>query len=178
MKAVLPKFQKKLSPLIQVRPYAANDTEAICTLILGIQINEFQVPITRQDQPDLDNIPGVYRQGKGNFWVALHENRIVGTIAAIDFGNDLLAMRKMFVHPDFRGKEYGTAQILLDTLLDWCAEKKVKGIFLGTLMKFIAARKFYDRNEFEVITKDDLPPGFPKMPLDDVFYRRVMSYEL
>jgi GNAT superfamily N-acetyltransferase len=178
LKAVLPKFQKKLSPPIQVRPFSANDTEAICTLILGIQIDEFQVPITRQDQPDLDNIPGVYRQGKGNFWVALYEDRIVGTIAAIDFGNDLLAMRKMFVHPDFRGKEYGTAQMLLDTLLEWCAENKVKGIFLGTLMKFIAARKFYDRNEFEVITKDDLPPGFPKMPLDDVFYRRVMSYEL
>ena len=163
---------------IHVRPYSPNDTEAICTLILGIQIDEFQVPITRQDQPDLDNIPGVYQQGKGNFWVALHENRIVGTIAAIDFGNDRLAMRKMFVHADFRGKAYGTAQALLDTLLLWCAEKKVKGIFLGTLLKFIAARKFYDRNGFEVITKADLPPGFPTMPLDDVFYRKVMSYEL
>jgi N-acetylglutamate synthase-like GNAT family acetyltransferase len=157
--------------MISIRPFSAGDTEAICTLILRIQIEEFQVPITRADQPDLDNIPGVYQQGKGNFWVALHEKEVVGTIAAIDFGGDMLALRKMFVHAGFRGKEFGTAQLLLDTMLRWCAEKQVKAIFLGTLEKFVAARKFYDRNGFEVIRKQDLPPNFPRMPLDDVFYK-------
>ncbi len=50
-----------------IQPFTPPYTEAVAHLILGIQIGEFQVPITRQDQPDLDNIPAVYQQKNGNF---------------------------------------------------------------------------------------------------------------
>ena len=164
-----------MSTHIAVQPFAPQHTEAVIAMILSIQIGEFQVPITRQDQPDLDMIPAIYQQGKGNFWVALHEAKVVGTIAAIDFGDDMLALRKMFVHPDFRGREHGTAQILLDTLLHWSQEKQVGAILLGTIERFEAARKFYARNGFEAMTKQDLPPKFPRMPLDTLFFRKTLS---
>ena len=160
---------------VTVQPFAPHHTEAVLTLILSIQIGEFQVPITRQDQPDLDSIPAFYQQGKGNFWVALHEGAVVGTIAAIDFGDEMLALRKMFVHPDFRGRGHGTAQILLDTLLHWSQEKQVRAIILGTIERFEAARKFYVRNSFEELAKQDLPPNFPRMPLDTLFFRKNMG---
>ncbi len=163
---------------LAVQPFAPQHTEAVVALILSIQIGEFQVPITRQDQPDLDMIPAFYHQGKGNFWVALHEGAVVGTIAAIDFGDDMLALRKMFVHPDFRGRAHGTAQMLLDTLLQWSQERQVRAILLGTIERFGAARKFYARNDFEELAKQDLPPNFPPMPLDTLFFRKKLAGEV
>ncbi len=158
-----------------IQPFEPKYTEEIVDLILGIQIGEFNVPITRQDQPDLDQIPAIYQQNKGNFWVALHQEKVVGTIAAIDFGDDMLALRKMFVHADFRGKQYGTAQLLWETLLRWSMENRVSAIILGTLLKFEAARKFYQRNGFDVIEQQDLPENFPRMPLDNIFYHKTLT---
>jgi hypothetical protein len=73
-----------MNPRITVQPFAPQYTEAVVAMILSIQIGEFQVPISRQDQPDLDKIPAFYQQGKGNFWIALHEGEVVGTIAAVN----------------------------------------------------------------------------------------------
>ncbi|MCC6279478.1 MAG: GNAT family N-acetyltransferase [Saprospiraceae bacterium] len=153
-----------------IQPFEPKYTEAVIQLILGIQIGEFQVPITRQDQPDLEQIPAVYQQKKGNFWVALHEGQVVGTIAAIDFGDDMLALRKMFVHADFRGPEHGTARMLWETLLNWSTERQIRAIFLGTIERLVAARKFYARNGFAEIAKQNLPENFPLMPVDTLFY--------
>lgn len=162
----------KMNKPILIQPFTPPYTEEIANLILGIQIGEFQVPITRRDQPDLDNIPAVYQQNNGNFWVALHAGKVIGTIAAIDFGDDLLALRKMFVHRDFRGREHGTAQRLWETLLDWSTERQVRAIFLGTIERLAAARRFYLRNGFTEIAKNDLPENFPRMAVDTLFYRK------
>jgi N-acetylglutamate synthase-like GNAT family acetyltransferase len=159
---------------ISIKPFSLIYTEAVANLILGIQIGEFNVPITRQDQPDLDNIPAVYQQKNGNFWVALHEGQVVGTIAAIDFDDDRLALRKMFVHQDFRGKEHGTAQMLWETLLEWSTERQVRYIYLGTIERLIAARRFYARNGFEEVSKKELPENFPLMAVDTLFYKKAM----
>src|SRR5258705_8607509 len=107
--------------------------QAVIDLILTIQQKEFNLPVTIQDQPDLQHIPSFYKRGNGNFWVALHEGKVVGTIGQIDFVEDEVALRKMFVHRDHRGKENGVAQLLLDELKNWCKRKNVRNIFLGTI---------------------------------------------
>ncbi len=160
---------------LTIQPFTPSYTEEVAQLILGIQIGEFQVPITRQDQPDLDRIPDFYQQNKGNFWVALHEGQLVGTIAAIDFGDSMLALRKMFVHRDFRGREHGTAQLLWETLLHWSLEKEIQAIFLGTIERLVAARRFYVRNGFREIALNDLPEKFPRMAVDTLFYEKILS---
>ena len=96
--------------------YEDSYREAIIDLILPIQQNEFKAPATIKDQPDLLDINSFYRKSKGNFWVALYENKIVGTIALVDFCPDQAALRKMFVHRDHRGKEKGIGQQLLNEL--------------------------------------------------------------
>ncbi len=160
---------------LAIQPFDPIYAEEVPNLILSIQIGEFQVPVTRQDQPDLEQIPAVYQRGKGNFWVALSDEKVVGTIAAIDFGDDMLALRKMFVHRDFRGREHGTAQLLWETLLDWSTERQVKAIYLGTIERLVAARRFYARNGFVDIAKEDLPKNFPLMPVDTLFYQKELA---
>ncbi|HEX4852371.1 MAG TPA: GNAT family N-acetyltransferase, partial [Puia sp.] len=146
--------------------------DAVCELILSIQKNEFGVPITLQEQPDLNNIPNFYQKNNGNFWVALADNRVIGTISLLDIGNGQGALRKMFVHANYRGSQFGIGKRLLDKLVEWVQQKKFKEILLGTTEKFIAAQRFYEKNNFNEIEKDNLPATFPLMAVDVKFYKR------
>lgn len=159
---------------VSVQPYSAIYHEQVVTLILNIQRNEFGVPITREQQPDLNTIEEFYQQGNGNFWVALYQNDVIGTIALIDIGNNQLALRKMFVHEAFRGGVYQTGQRLLDTAIAWIREKNCSEVYLGTLEIFKAAQRFYEKNGFEEIAKSELPNTFPKMALDNKFYKKTI----
>lgn len=125
--------------MIQIEPFSTKFQEQVSELILAIQQNEFEIPITLEKQPDLQNIGNFYHKGHGNFWVALDGNRVVGTIALIDIGNHQTALRKMFVHKEYRGKATQTAVLLLQALFQWAQEYGVKEIYLGTTEKFLAA---------------------------------------
>ena len=51
--------------------------------------------------------PGFYRRGNGNFWVALADGEVVGTLALLDLGEGQGALRKMFVQAPHRGPRGG-----------------------------------------------------------------------
>ncbi len=156
---------------IELQPYGENHGPAVIDLILNIQQNEFNLPITAEDQPDLADITGFYQRGCGNFWVAVQGSRVVGTIALLDIGNNRAALRKMFVHSDYRGEKNGTSGKLLNSLLAWTKEKNIREIYLGTTSRFLAAHRFYEKNGFIEIGKDSLPKTFPIMTVDTKFYR-------
>ena len=157
--------------MIEILEYSDSYQKQVIDLILNIQQNEFHVPITVNDQPDLLTIPTFYRNGKGNFWIAVHEKKIVGTIALVSFSEHQAALRKMFVAKNFRGKEFGTAQKLFDTLLSWSKEKSIREIYLGTLSHMYAAHSFYRRNGFVEIKKEHLPENFPLVHVDSMFFK-------
>jgi N-acetylglutamate synthase-like GNAT family acetyltransferase len=121
------------------------------------------------------NIPNVYQVKNGNFWLALREGKVVGTIALLDFGNARGALRKMFVDARYRGRDHGIGQALLDTLLNWARERQYEEIMLGTTEKFLAAHRFYEKNGFEAIPKSSLPQDFPAMPVDNTFYQLLLT---
>ena len=157
-----------------IRPFCMDDEQQVIDLIVSIQQREFNMPITADDQPDLRNIPDYYQKNRGNFWVALHNEDVVGTISLLDIGNGQSALRKMFVHQHYRGPEKGTARNLLKTLLDWAKLHILREIYLGTTPFFLAAHRFYEKNGFTEISKEDLPETFPIMEVDTRFYK----YEL
>jgi GNAT superfamily N-acetyltransferase len=160
-----------MSSPFRIEPFRPGQEEQVLGLILPIQQGEFGVPITAADQPDLARIPEVYQVGRGGFWVGLAEGQVVGTIGLIDFGRPPGgggALRKMFLRHDHRGS--GLAQALLDTLLVHAQKQGLPGIWLGTLPHMGAAHRFYERNGFRRVAPEDLPPDFPRMPVDTVFY--------
>ncbi|MBZ0316312.1 MAG: GNAT family N-acetyltransferase [Anaerolineae bacterium] len=159
---------------VKIVPFTPDYTEQVVDVILTIQNTEFDIPITRAQQPDLDNIPGYYQQNAGNFWVALDGEKVVGTISLLDISNGQGALRKMFVHRDYRGGERGVARQLLQTLLDWARTHNYGEIFLGTTDRFLAAHRFYEKSGFMEVTAEDLPPVFPKMAVDNKFYKFML----
>lgn len=156
---------------IVVKEYSEEHQEGIINLILNIQQNEFTIPITKEDQPDLSNIPNVYQAGYGNFWVALYNNQVVGTISLIDIGNNQAALRKMFVKDIYRGSRYNISRMLLQKLMTWASQYNIHEIYLGTTEKFLAAHRFYEKNKFVQIAKEALPTAFPIVKVDTRFYK-------
>lgn len=148
-----------------------NYCKQVVDLILPIQQIEFNVPVTLEDQPDLLDIDQAYFSGGGGFWGAFHEGELVGTIALLNAGHNTGAIRKMFVKKEFRGKEFGIAQALLDTLFAWCADHQIDHLYLGTVAALKAAQRFYERNGFVKVEAADLPDYFPRMPVDHLFYK-------
>lgn len=157
--------------MIQYTTYQPEHREQIIALILNIQQNEFQVPITIEDQPDLQVIPDFYQKNGGEFWVALHEDEVVGTIALVNCGDGVGCIRKMFVKAEFRS-EHGIAQHLLDALTNYAKSQTISNLYLGTVAKLHAAIRFYERNGFSFLEKKDLPPQFPLMAVDTHFYQK------
>jgi GNAT superfamily N-acetyltransferase len=160
-----------MSTEIKIIPFEPRFKEGVIQLILSIQQGEFGVPITIDDQPDLQIIPAFYQQKKGNFWVAITAtDEVVGSIALIDYGAGRTALRKMFVAAPFRGGEVKLGQQLLNTAENWCREQGLNSICLGTIPRLTAACRFYERNGFQIIPVENLPPEFPRMAVDTRFY--------
>lgn len=157
---------------VEITTYSPKYQDALIEMILDIQRNEFQVPVTIGDQPDLLDIKNMYCSGKGNFWVATIRDQVVGTIGLIDIGNRQAALRKMFVQKDYRGKERRVGQMLLDVLLKHCADMGIDELYLGTIGKMQAAHRFYVRNGFAALQKEELPAAFPAMSVDHIFFAK------
>lgn len=160
---------------ILLQEYTTEYQSQVVDLILHIQQNEYNIAITKEDQPDLLDIENFYQHGNGNFWVALHEGIVVGTVALLDIENHKTALRKMFVKQNYRGKTFNVSNQLLQHAIGWAKERSVEGIYLGTTPQFVAAHRFYEKNGFVSIALDELPMGFPVMKVDKKFYKYIIQ---
>ncbi|NGX35730.1 MAG: hypothetical protein K1000chlam1_00563 [Candidatus Anoxychlamydiales bacterium] len=160
---------------IIIQIYKEKYQKQVISLISEIQQEEFDINISPDQQPDLKEISNFYQKDNGNFWIALDKNRVIGTIALLDIGNNETALRKMFVHKDYRGMD--VAKKLLETLLQWARKRFIKTIYLGTTPAFLAAHRFYEKNGFIEIQKEELPKNFPIMEVDKKFYKFIVMRE-
>jgi GNAT superfamily N-acetyltransferase len=155
-----------------------NYCNQIVDLILPIQLIEFKVPITMEGQPDLLDIATTYLNTGGGFWGAIYNNELVGTIALMPLGHNSAAIRKMFVKKEFRGKEYGTAQLLFETLLTYSKAQGLSDLYLGTVDMLKAAHRFYERNDFIKKERQEMPDYFPHMMSENVYYHLPLKNKL
>lgn len=157
--------------------------QQVIDLIVGIQSGEFGVSITASDQPDLSNIDTYYQKGNGQFWLALDDSdhsddsqgQVLGTVALSDIGNNQVGLRKMFVKEGFRGKPLNIGQSLMDAAIQWCQQKDIKDIYLGTVPSYHAAHRFYEKNNFIKIPPSQLPKSFDIMAVDKYFYHLPLT---
>ena len=158
-----------------VKEYSNEYQAQVLDLILHIQQQEYNIQITKEDQPDLFTIEEFYQTGNGNFWVAICHDKVVGTISLLDIGNRQIALRKMFVDKEYGGAKFKTASLLLNNAIKWAREKTIKEVYLGTTPQFLAAHRFYEKNGFTSIILKDLPENFPVMQVDKKFYKYLVD---
>lgn len=163
--------QVSMQDIYEIRLLNNTYGKQILDLILPIQQIEFNVPVTLEGQPGLLDIEANYHATGGGFWGAIQNGELIGTIALISIGHRSGAIRKMFVKKAFRGKERGGAQQLFNTLTAYCASHDICHLYLGTVDLLKAAHRFYERNGFQRISKDDLPSYFPTMMGENIYYQ-------
>ncbi|WP_251867627.1 GNAT family N-acetyltransferase [Enterococcus malodoratus] len=161
---------------MKIVPFEEKYTQEVVDLIIPIQRNEFNIMLSVEDQPDLLRIKEEYIDTGGNFWVALFEGKVIGTIALVKLQNHCGAIKKMFVTKDFRGEKQ-IGRKLLDTLVSNCKEQGYEYLYLGTVEVLKAAQKFYKKNGFELIEKTEMPKDYHLMDVDTVFFMRDLMNE-
>lgn len=97
------------------------------------------------DDEDLNEIEKVY-SGKGKFWVALKNKKIIGTVAIRDLKNGVAKLNRMFVLIEYHGD--GTGQKLLNHALDFAKRQGFTKIILNTHELMHRAHRFYEKNGF------------------------------
>lgn len=140
----------------------------VIELILDIQKNE-GIEVGLSKQADLNAISEFYQKGKGNFWIAIEDDIVLGTIGLIALNEEIGVIRKMFVNKKYRGS--GLSSDLMNNIMIHAKEKELKEIYLGTIDIYKAAQKFYSKHGFQRIDKKELPEVFPLMNVDNVFFR-------
>jgi len=161
--------------MITIKPFDAEFQAQVAELMVQIQQVEYGIPLTREDQPDLLDIGGYYQRDLGNFWVAMDDYRVIGTLGLLDIGGGQGALRKMLVHSDYRGGKRRLAQRLLQTVLDWSQRQGMRRLYLGTAPHYLAAPHFYEKHDFTLIPREQLPASFPRMSADTHFYQRWLA---
>jgi len=148
--------------------YKPEFQKGIDLMMQGIE-KEFPIPITSSQST---RIHEVYHLPDQKFWVALHNDQLVGTIGLSLFKENFAVLKRMMVDKNYRGKQFNTASHLLNKSLDWAKDKGITKIYLGTMDQFHAAQNFYEKNGFQKIKKVELPASYAPNPIDTLYYTK------
>jgi GNAT superfamily N-acetyltransferase len=146
-------------------PFEIGHQSKIDDLMNEIQ-KEFEIPFRSPERVPVFE----YLLSGHQFWVALRDDQLIGTIGLTCFDSNTGIIRNMFVAKEFRGKQPGVSKDLLDTALNKAKSLNYKQVYLGTMEQFKAARKFYSKNNFVLIPRCDLPEKMTFNTVDDLFY--------
>lgn len=78
--------------------------------------------------------------------VAIHENKVVGTIAYKHKDEESAELKRVYIQKEHRGK--GLAKPMLEEIIKKIKEKDYKKILVETWKSFGSGRRFYEKNNF------------------------------
>lgn len=81
---------------MQIKTYSEKYRNEVISLILDIQNNEAKIGLPLSEQPDLLDINRSYRQNGGEFWIALSNGEIIGTIGLMMKERHCAVLKKFF----------------------------------------------------------------------------------
>lgn len=153
---------------MHIETYSGKYDKEIVSLILDIQNNEAKIGLTLIEQPDLLDIEASYRQNGGEFWLALSDGNVIGTLGLMMKERNCAVMKKFFVKKEFRSQKVGLA--LYNKLLEFAENAGVRHIILDTPSVACVSHKFYEKNGFRRISKDELPVPYSYPDRDSFLY--------
>lgn len=137
-------------------------------LILDIQSGELSLGLKDDEQPDLLDTKGFYKDG--GFWVAQLEGELIGCIGLQRLNSDCGILRKLFLKRACREHDRGIACQLLRTLLVEAKDIGLSRIFLDTPAVAKASHSCYRKNDFIEINPKGIPPEYNYVDRDSLFF--------
>lgn len=142
--------------------------DEIISLILDIQNNESRINLSLEEQPDLFNINKSYQHGGGEFWIAVCDGKVIGTIGLMMKENNCAIMKKFFVKKEYRSQKVGLA--LYSELIKFAKTSNVRHIILDTPSVARKSHRFYEKAGFYKIDKSELPILYTYPDRDSLLY--------
>ncbi len=142
---------------MKITTFDSKYTKGIIDLVLSCQNDGSRPLIGVESQPDLLNIQSEYIEKGGNFWVALENDKIIGTIAFCPYSNNIGILKKFFVDKKYRGYPNYLGQKLYAILLEYVKSNNFDTIILDTPNNTTRAHKFYQKAGFKQISYEELP---------------------
>jgi len=90
----------------------------------------FDLDFQNFDQ-EMDDFPGEYALPKGRLYLAMDENQPAGCVALRDLGDGNCEMKRLYVRPDYRGKNIG--KLLAETVIQAAGELGYDRMRLDTI---------------------------------------------
>lgn len=169
---------------VRIEQFAEHHRISLIEMILAIEQDEFDLPLSYGEQIDLHDIAATYCSGVGQFWVAQADGTppdfVVGSLGLHDMGKDGAGRRvgglhKMFVREDHRGGGAdGVAARLLRTLEEHARRHGIAALFLGMPEKFRAGHRFYEKHGYRCIAAGDLPSAYVRQDVHTRFYAKTL----
>ena len=106
---------------------------------------------TNKYDKDLLDIEKNYCSKKGCFWLAMHNSRLVGTIAVKPIDNQLIEIKRLYVEKKWRGTNISMG--LYNYAYTFAYSKNYKKIILWSDTKFDRAHSFYLKLGFSLCGK-------------------------
>jgi ribosomal protein S18 acetylase RimI-like enzyme len=154
----------------EIIDYAGGRDPEVAALILSVQRDDVGLFVPVEEQPELLDIAGAYRDG--GFWVAMASGEIVGTIGMMRYGSSGV-LKKLFVRRDYRGPD-GAAHGLYDRAIAWAEARGLAAIFLDTPAVATRSHAFYRRRGFCVVDRAELPRGYDFPDRDSLIFKLDM----
>lgn len=152
--------------MIEVKAYCNDDKKQVIDLVLHCQNDGTRPLVNEYDQPDILNIMEEYFNVGGYFWVAKENDKVLGSIGLMNYGNGVAILKKFFVYEAYRGAPHHLGKKLYDKFLEYANEIGIKTIILDTPKNTERAHRFYEKAGFEKINKELLPVKY-NYPYED-----------
>ena len=154
--------------ILEIETYSGKWDKEILSLILSIQNDEAKIGLSLQEQPDLLDIHRSYQQPGGQFWIALSDGKVVGTIGLMLKDDHCAVLKKFFVKKEFRSQKVGLS--LYRELLAYAIGKGVRCIILDTPAVAQASHHFYEKAGFRKISAAEVPVPYSYPDRDSILY--------
>ena len=138
------KYREGESKIIRYIEYTDEFKNKVIDFWIKICVEEYGFKNWEKNIRNMNN--NTYKNNGGNFWLAVDDEKIVGTISIENIGNNIGILKGMYIDKEYRGRKI--ASNLLNILLNFAKEKKYKKIVLDTYKEFEIAIKYYEKIGF------------------------------
>ena len=149
--------------MIKIVEYQKEHQVGINEMMINISL-EFEHDIVSKDPSHTLSIPDIY-------WIALYNDTVIGTVG-LSLNSGYAILKRMMLQKKFRGKEIGLSNKLLEIAMSYCSTHQISDVYLGTMIQFKAAQRFYNKHGFHQIQDQALPSDFIVNPLDSLFLKK------
>lgn len=132
---------------MNIRPFEDAEQEKIKNFIAWILEKELDFKLSKLHDQDLDDLKKAYQQERCVMLVAEENGQLIGTIAVKEENKESALIRRLFIHPAYRHRGFGS--VLIDRAMDFCHLHGYKKVTFRVISKMSSAVSLFIKHGFK-----------------------------